>query len=167
MNSLITNQYLLRNLATVFVLSLLAGYSEAAETELMDHLGEINAQVLLDSYAEFGSEYQRYTPTPDELKQIESLRGKEVTVLFGTWCHDSKREVPRLLKLLDESKVELESLTLFAVDRNKSDPEGFAKRLDLRYTPTIIVSEDGGEVARIIERPDSGLAIDLQTQLSP
>ena len=167
MNSLITNQYLLRNLAAVFVLSLLAGYSEGAEPGAADHLGEISVQELLDTYTEFGSEFQRYAPTPDELSQIEALRGKQVTVLFGTWCHDSKREVPRLLKLLDESKVELESLTLFAVDRNKADPEGFAQRLDLRYTPTIIVSEDGEEVARVIERPDTGLAADLQSQISP
>lgn len=139
----------------------------AAESDMPDYVGEVSAQELLNNYTAFSGEYQQYAPTPEELNQIASLRGKQVTVLFGTWCHDSKREVPRLLKLLDASKVELESLTLFAVDRNKTDPEGFAKRFDLRYTPTIIVSENGKEVARIIERPDAGLALDLQTQLNP
>ena len=98
---------------------------------------------------------------------MESVRGKEVIVLFGTWCHDSEREVPRLLKLLDQSEVDLQSLTLFAVDRNKTDPDGFAARLELQYTPTIIVSEDGREIARIVERPIKGLATDFQGQLSP
>ena len=88
-------------------------------------------------------------------------------MLFGTWCHDSERKVPRLLKLLDQSEADLQNLTLFAVDRKKTDPDGFAARLELQYTPTIIVSEGGQEIARIIERPLEGLATDLQSQLSP
>jgi thiol-disulfide isomerase/thioredoxin len=139
----------------------------AAEQVNSDHLGEISASSLLSNYKAFASEYEAYSPTQTELRQIESLRGKEVIVLFGTWCHDSEREVPRLLKLIDQSGVDLQSLALFAVDRNKTDPDGFAARLELQYTPTIIVSEDGQVIARIIERPLEGLATDLQSQLSP
>jgi len=146
---------------------LLMGTTTAAEQSNSDHLGEISTSSLLSNYEAFASEYEAYSPTRAELSLMESLRGKEVIVLFGTWCHDSEREVPRLLKLLDQSEVDLQSLTLFAVDRNKTDPDGFAARLELQYTPTIIVSEDGREIARIVERPIKGLATDFQGQLSP
>lgn len=155
-----------RVVSALLCLLLFMGTASAAEESDSDHLGEISAQSLLSNYEAFASEYQTYSPTPAELGLIQSLKGKDVTVLFGTWCHDSEREVPRLLKLLDQSEVGLQSLTLFAVDRNKTDPDGFAERLDLQYTPTIIVSESGQEVARIIERPIVGLAKDLQKQLS-
>ena len=156
-----------RIVPALLCLLLSMGMASAAEQNNSDHLGEISAPSLLSNYEAFASEYEAYSPTLAELSQIESLQGKEVTVLFGTWCHDSEREVPRLLKLLDQSEVDLQSLTLFAVDRNKTDPDGFAVRLDLQYTPTIIVSESGQEIARIIERPIEGLATDLQSQLSP
>lgn len=167
MSSVTTSLHALKTVLSAMCCSLWIGIAFAASEGRPDHLGEISAQDLLANYDAFESEYQAYSPTSAELLQIESLQGKAVTILFGTWCHDSKREVPRLLKLLDQSKVELESLTLFAVDRDKTDPDGFAERLDLQYTPTIIVSEGGREVARIIERPEKGLAQDFQSQLSP
>jgi hypothetical protein len=63
--------------------------------------------------------------------------------------------------------VVLKRLTLFAVDRSKSDPEGFASGFKLRYTPTIVVSEEGVELARVVERPELSLADDLDSQLRP
>jgi thioredoxin 1 len=62
----------------------------------------------------------------------------EVKILFGTWCHDSEREVPRLLKLLAASGVKEESISLIALDISKEEPEGRAKALDMRFTPTFI-----------------------------
>ena len=156
-----------RIIPALLSLLLLMGTTTAAEQSNSDHLGEISASSLLSNYEAFASEYEAYSPTRAELSLMESLRGKEVIVLFGTWCHDSEREVPRLLKLLDQSEVDLQSLTFLAVDRNKTDPDGFAARLELQYTPTIIVSEDGREIARIVERPIKGLATDFQGQLSP
>ncbi len=139
------------------------GTSRAEE----DHVGSISAADLLGKHQEFNQEYQAYEPNTQQLQQIKLLADKEVTVLFGTWCHDSKREVPRLLKLLDQSSVELASLTLFGVDRNKQDPVGLAQTYDLRFTPTIIISDSSGvELGRIIEKPENDLAADLARLLT-
>lgn len=123
--------------------------------------GEITAEDLLAQYPAFAKEYKNYSPSEDDLNTIKTLSGKQVLVFLGTWCHDSKREVPRLLKLLDGSGVKLGSLQLIAVGYDKLDPDGLAKQYDLRYTPTFIVSSKGKELLRMIEKPKHSIAMDL------
>jgi len=123
--------------------------------------GEITAEDLLAQYPAFAKEYKNYSPSEDDLNTIKTLSGKQVLVFLGTWCHDSKREVPRLLKLLDGSGVKLGALQLIAVGYDKLDPDGLAKQYDLRYTPTFIVSSNGKELLRMIEKPKHSIAMDL------
>lgn len=123
--------------------------------------GEISRDDLLKDYSSFSEEYDEYTPSEEELTTIKALQGKQVLVFLGTWCHDSKREVPRFLKLLDTAKVQLGSLKLVAVGYDKLDPAGLAKQYDLMYTPTIIVSDGEKELSRMIEKPKQSLAVDL------
>ncbi len=132
-----------------------------------DHVGVISSSDLLAKYPEFKQEYDSYKPSQLQLTQIQQLSGKKVTALFGTWCHDSEREVPRLLKLLEAADVKVSELTLFAVDRQKQDPEGFSKKYNLLYTPTIIVADiENNELGRIVEKPNVDLASDIATQLT-
>lgn len=125
------------------------------------YIGEISTEVLLKDYPAFSEEYDEFSPSEEELRTIKALEGKQVLVFLGTWCHDSKREVPRLLKLLDGSGVKLGSLQLIAVGYDKLDPDGLAKQYDLRYTPTFIVSSNGKELLRMIEKPKHSIAMDL------
>lgn len=120
----------------------------------------------INFYKKFAAQYADYQPNKRELEQIQVLAGKDVLVMFGTWCHDSKREVPRFLKLLDISKVALGSLTMQTVDRDKNEPSGLAEQNNLKYTPTFVVFEDSAEVARIIEKPQTTLAQDFYEQLN-
>ena len=76
-----------------------------------------------------------------------------VQVLFATWCHDSEREVPRLLKILETAGVESSAVELVALDFNKTEPKGRAVSKDLQYTPTFIFSVRDEEIGRIVERP--------------
>lgn len=123
--------------------------------------GEISRDDLLNDYSAFSEEYDEYSPSKEELSTIKALQGKQVLVFLGTWCHDSKREVPRFLKLLDTAKVQLGSLKLVAVGYDKLDPAGLAKQYDLMYTPTIIVLDGKKELTRMIEKPKQSLALDL------
>ncbi|MEL0633926.1 thioredoxin family protein [Pseudoalteromonas carrageenovora] len=123
--------------------------------------GEISTQVLLSDYDKFNEQYKAFTPTEQDIALMQKLEGKELVVLFGTWCHDSEREVPRLVKLLDESKVTLASIDYVAVGYNKRDDAGIAQAHDLQYTPTFIVKDDGKELLRVVEKPTGTLAQDL------
>ena len=82
--------------------------------------------------------------------------------MFGTWCHDSKREVPRMLRILDSIGMPFEKISLIAVDIRKSEPGGRGKLFNIKRTPTFIFFKEGEEVGRIIERPDVNLESDLK-----
>lgn len=123
--------------------------------------GELSTAPLIAEHPKFAQQYQAFSPSADELNAMQQLAGKELLVLFATWCHDSQREVPRLLKLLDQSKVNIKSLKLIAVGYDKRDPQGIAEHYNLKYTPTIIVLDEGKELTRVIETPIHSLAHDL------
>jgi thiol-disulfide isomerase/thioredoxin len=142
-----------------------AQHSSTHRPEL--HVGEITSADLLATYPVFAEEYHRSEPSEDALDKMRALEGKSLVVLFGTWCHDSEREVPRLLKLIDRSGVKLDTLQLVAVDYNKADPNGVAVQYNLRYTATIIVKDQHKELGRIVERPKVSLADDFWEMVQP
>nr|WP_241737648.1 thioredoxin family protein [Neptunicella marina] len=123
--------------------------------------------MLLRQDAVFRQHYDSFSPGSDQLQLMRQLTGKRLVVLFGRWCHDSQREVPKLLKLLTQSNVALERLTLIAVDRQKTTPDQLEQPFDLKYTPTIILFDQQAELGRIIETPQQGIAEDLAAMLSP
>lgn len=152
-------------LFTLLILLQLACTSHADHPQATHLLGEVKEADVLGQYPSFSQEYESFEPSPEALAKVQGLSGKSVTVLFATWCHDSEREVPRFLKLLKRSRVTLAELNLVALDFNKQDPEGVAMSHQLKYTPTIIVFEQGKELGRIIERPAVSLSEDLAQML--
>ncbi|MFT4886701.1 MAG: thiol-disulfide isomerase/thioredoxin [Pseudohongiellaceae bacterium] len=157
---------LARMLWASLIVALSANIAFASEEKTPDHIGKISTEYLLSEYPEFAKEYETFQPNATQLQDIQALAGKDVVALFGTWCHDSEREVPRLLKLLKMGNVEVRQLTLYGVSRSKGDPEGFSEKYELKYTPTIVISDNKGEVARIIEKPKGSLAGDIASQIN-
>jgi thiol-disulfide isomerase/thioredoxin len=84
---------------------------------------------------------------------------------MGTWCSDSRREVPRFLRILDELNFNNELLTINYVDRKKESPEGDISSLDIKYVPTFIFYKGGKEIGRIIETPQITLESDFKNIL--
>ncbi|MBV2130503.1 TlpA family protein disulfide reductase [Arsukibacterium indicum] len=124
-------------------------------------IGSISGEALLAQYPGFAAEYASYQPSAGALAQMQQLTGLQLLVLFGSWCHDSEREVPRLLKLVQQSGVALNTLQLETVNQQKQHPQQLHSQYNLRYTPTIIVLDNGRELGRIIEKPAKSLADDL------
>lgn len=149
-------------LILLLVLGLSACQSaQSSQPAVTHHTGLITSSELLAKYPNFAQEYQRYTPSEKEISAIKVIEGKSLMVLLGTWCHDSEREVPRLLKTIDKSGVKGYELKLLAVDFNKQEPSGLYLDYQLRYTPTFVLEENGQPVARVIERPKVTIAEDL------
>lgn len=93
--------------------------------------------------------------------------GAEVTVFLGTWCGDSRREVPRLWKALDtEGGAVPFQIRYIAVDHDKKQPADLIKENDVRYLPTLIVRRGGHEVGRIVETSPHGVEQDLLALLT-
>ena len=152
----------------LFLTTVVSGcsHSKANQHLSQDAIGEINEQALFSQYPAFRKSYDSYTPSEKELNAIASLKGHTVLVLFGSWCHDSEREVPRLLKTLELSGEDNIDVQLIAVNRNKRDPQGVAMFYELKYTPTFILLDGDKELGRVIEKPALTVAEDLQALLT-
>ena len=128
------------------------GAAGAAEDAFV--VGDISRQQLLGNYPEFARGHRTYSVGE---VGFELPRDVTVTVFFGVWCHDSEREVPRLLRVLDALGVDDSAVTLIALDTTKREPAGRALQHGVNFTPTFIFYIGGEEVGRIVERPESSL----------
>ena len=149
----------IRGVAAALVLFIVTSLSlEVTADRYRYPIGDISQAELLARHEVFKRNYDAYEVTAviDELPA-----DLEVKILFGTWCHDSEREVPRMLKLLAASGVKEENISLISLDIRKEEPEGRAKALEVRFTPTFVFFSEGTELGRIIERPVVDLTHDL------
>lgn len=76
---------------------------------------------------------------------------------MGTWCGDSRREVPRMYKLLDYLGVSPSQVQLINVNNNdsayKQSPGHEEKGLNIHRVPDLIIYDEKRELGRIVESP--------------
>lgn len=108
-----------------------------------------------DWYVKEFNEYALDQKAITELKKSK-LNSYNIIVFLGTWCEDSHRDFPRLIKILDELKYPDTRLTIIAVNRKKESPTGDEVKYNVHKVPTIIVEKYGKEIGRIIEMPTTG-----------
>ena len=158
---------------TIFALSLIGFTLQSCETNKVIVNREVesttNGKMLLGhqkkSQLEKAPYSDWYTPEHDsynvdaetiaQLKK-EKLGSYNLTVFLGTWCGDSHREIPRLMKILETVKYPEQKLTIIAVNRKKEAPNGEEGLFNIKRVPTIIVKKYGKEIGRIIESTQSG-----------
>ncbi len=125
------------------------------------------ADLQTPPYSEwFDGQYTRYQPDAASVLQLRPLlAGTSIEAYFGTWCGDSRRQIPRLTRLLDLAGLDERRLSLIALSdramefkRSPGHPE--AKR-HVHRTPTIVIVRDGREIGRIVETPAQSLEADL------
>ena len=127
-------------------------------------IGEINRQAFQDSVFSwwFNSEYLMYEVDSTSLKSnADKLRNYDITLVLGTWCSDSRREVPRFFKILDYLNYQKDKIKIFAVDRSKKGLNNEVDSLNIQKVPTIIFYKNNKEFGRIIEEPKVTLEKDM------
>ena len=85
----------------------------------------------------------------------------ETMVFFGSWCSDSRRDVPRFLKIVDLAGTSLGHVTLYALDRKKKSTEGLEGQYHIERVPTFLFMKHGKEIGRIVEMPRTTLEGDM------
>ena len=80
---------------------------------------------------------------------------------MGTWCPDSRREVPRFMRVMDAWHFPVEKLIFIGVDDAKQSPVGEYNSLDIQRVPTFILYKNNIEAGRIIENPKTSLEQDM------
>lgn len=110
----------------------------------------------------FNANYAKYTPSQDKISAIkQGLNGVTLTTFMGTWCGDSKRETPRMYKILDAADFKGNNVNLITVDRSKQKPTELTAGKNIKRVPTFIFMKDGEELGRIVERPIESLEADM------
>jgi len=64
-------------------------------------------------------------------------------MFMGTWCGDTRYEVPKFFKLLDEVEFNKDNLKNIAVNRGKKAPGELDEEYGIHRVPTIIFLKDG------------------------
>jgi len=151
--------------ASQSIVLLLATFSLALAAELpaleKDLIGPVSASTLLTLDA-FSNQYAVAPISSREVNALASIDSDiSLRLLFGSWCHDSVREVPRLIKLIELAGNSKLSLQLTAVSRDKLEPSAVVERFALKFTPTLVVLKDNEEIGRIIEQPNINWAADI------
>jgi cyclophilin family peptidyl-prolyl cis-trans isomerase/HEAT repeat protein len=128
-------------------------------------VGPVTADRLLARVPEYIQRKSEYRPDLSVVEMMKSYVQPEdhIEVFMGTWCDDSQREVPKLLRISDELRqLGLEIPTTFvAVDRSKQKPAGLIAGKDLQKVATFIYYRGDRELGRIVERPTGLFEDDL------
>jgi tetratricopeptide (TPR) repeat protein len=115
----------------------------------------------------FVKNYDEYQPNAEISANLKRLKfeGIQLKIFLGTWCGDSRREVPRILKTLDLIGFPSRNIEIIAVDNAdsvyKQSPGHEEKGLGIYRVPTFIFSEKGTETYRITESPAESMERDL------
>jgi len=116
-------------------------------------------------------ERERYQPDAKALALLATATLRyRITAAVGTWCSDSREQLPRLQAVLARLGADspFESPRMVGVDRTKHAPPPLFPFGEVELVPTIVVSIEGSEVGRIVETPVSGtIEGDLVRILAP
>ena len=138
-------------------------FDEKSQTEIL--VGTCTRDGLLGcAFAEdYNIEYPMYKPNDTVVAQIKDMiGGLKCVIVLGTWCGDSKEQVPRFFKILDQTGAVFDNLEIFCVDRQKEAPGLEIKTTyNIEKVPTFIFFRDGTEIGRIIETPKVSLENDM------
>lgn len=131
-------------------------------------VGETTRERIEEALPDWVAAEAESTPDAAASQALASVPpGADVTIFLGTWCGDSRREVPRFWKAVDLAGVDAPfAIHYIGVDRQKKEPSAPVTNNDIRYVPTFIVYREGREVGRIVEESPNGIEKDLLALLT-
>lgn len=121
-------------------------------------------QFTRSPYSEWYLEgYDSYQPVAEIMGKLDKISKDNISIqiVLGTWCPDSRREVPRFMKILDLWGFPVEKVTFIGTDNTKLAPVGDYDKLEIERVPTFIILENKIESGRIIENPVTSLEQDM------
>lgn len=128
-------------------------------------LGYINpVQFSTPPHSEwFVKGHDAYMPDQEAIGKIMAVNKEDLSIqiVLGTWCPDSRREVPRFMKIIDLIGFPSAKITFIGVDNSKQAPLGDYDKLEIERVPTFIFLRNKVEAGRIIENPVTSLEQDM------
>jgi hypothetical protein len=155
---------------TIFVFScssnLTTNLSDGSHKVIIDGkemlVGLIDKTELFLEFPVFKENYDAYNPNDDNIKTVKAVdKNIVIEIYLGTWCGDSRDNVPIFMKILDMAENSKIHVNLRAVDRTKIDPEKTSPRFNIVKVPTMIFLYQDQEFSRFVEVPDKSVEEDI------
>jgi hypothetical protein len=126
-------------------------------------IGEVTREDIETALPGWRQAREQATPSQEKAKALLGVpKGGSVVVYLGTWCGDSREEVPRLWKAFDMAGSKLPfTVRYVSVDHSMQAPPPARVIEDLKFVPTFVVERAGREVGRIVESAPGGVEGDL------
>lgn len=146
-----------------------AGYPSSAASDSGMPLGERTweewkAEAGWPSYS--ADSFQPPAAKIEDISRLEKQNSATFLIIGGSWCQDTKINLPRIMKILRLASVSSGDVHLYGVDRHKREPSGTAKRWHISRIPTVIILSHGRELGRIVEHPKISWEDDILNVLS-
>jgi hypothetical protein len=116
--------------------------------------GPLTREKLWETVPVWRTLSEDYKPDAEAVAALRACGSDtRVTLLFGTWCPDSKKHITRLLKALDNAANPHLQVSMIAINHDFDEPADTIQSRELTNVPTVIVERDGREIGRIVETP--------------
>ena len=136
--------------------------SRTAKAQQNDLIGLITKEEILANDRIYQIYIDRYEPDNEALQYLSAYKDSvQLMVFVGSWCRESKKYIPGLMKTLELSKAKNIDIQYIGVGRQKKFPESFLNKFDIKYIPTVLVLKGNKELGRIEEKPHQLIETDL------
>lgn len=126
---------------------------------------KIDKASILKTDHNWEKNYMTYRVDEGLLDTLKSKTGSDlkIVVYLGTWCKDSRNNVPGFIKILDELEAgDKISVEYYDVRRKpNSSVKYYFEKLKVERVPTFIFYRGGKELGRIVENPRNSLVEDF------
>lgn len=94
------------------------------------------------------------------LSEIINQKKIKFLIFAGSWCGDTKSELPKIIKIFQS--CEFPNYELIGVDRAKYEPTMRFVEYNIERVPTLVVLSNNQEIGRIIEFPKNDWFEDIR-----
>lgn len=144
---------------TVFTLTVFGNEIHAQSQHVV---GATTLEEIAEEDKVFQIYIDRYQPDEDAVEFLKSVEDSVSLIVFiGSWCRESKKYIPGLIKTLEVVDSPYITLKYVGVDEQKKIPETFLKTFQIKYIPTVVVQKGREEIGRIEEAPQQLIEQDL------
>jgi hypothetical protein len=107
--------------------------------------------------------YKSYKPDSLTYKNLvqTDLDSLSFLIFAGSWCSDTKLELPRFLKVIDTLNLGKNPLDMYFLDLNKKSKFVTPSVYNISLVPTFVVLRAGKEIGRIEETPKESIEKDV------
>ena len=144
----------------IVVLTLPSAFSQMNRTKHDDQTGEdfLYGFCTRNAIEEHGggwfkTEYDSYEVKTEAFNFDLPEKFDSVYVFMGTWCRDSRREVPRFCKIFDLDYFKDIPVVFICLDKQVTVDVLDVEEYYVQFLPAIVFYKKGEELCRILERP--------------